>query len=104
MCRLDPSRFYSVRALGLQGEAPRPYLSPPTLTAGEQNLILRVTAKHPRDRLLVSMALGTGLRLSELVGLNVGDIYVPNGTPKTRIRVRPDIAKRGRAGKRVQRE
>ena len=75
-----------------------PYLSPPTLTADEQKLILRVTAKHPRDHLIISMALGTGLRVSELIGLNVGDVFTPDGTPKTRVRVRREIAKRGRAG------
>ena len=74
------------------------YLSPPTLTADEQKLILRTTAKHPRDNLIISMALGTGLRLSELLGLNVGDVFAPDGTPKTRIQVRREIAKRGRVG------
>ncbi len=75
-----------------------PYLSPPTLTQSEQKLILRATAKHPRDHLIISMALGTGLRIGELLGLNVCDVFAPDGTPKTRIRVRPEIAKRGRAG------
>jgi integrase len=75
-----------------------PYLCPPTLTTDEQTLILRATAKHPRDHAIFSMALGTGLRLSELLGLNVGDVFAPDGTPKTRIRVRREIAKRGRAG------
>jgi integrase len=75
-----------------------PYLSPPTLTADEQALILRATAGNPRDHLIISMALGTGLRLGELVGLNVGDVYAPDGTPRVRVRVRPEIAKRGRAG------
>ena len=75
-----------------------PYLSPSTLTADEQKLILRATAKHPRDHLIISMALGTGLRLGELVGLNVGDVFAPDGTPKTRLRVRREIAKGGRAG------
>jgi integrase len=75
-----------------------PYLSPQTLTTDEQKLILRATSKHPRDHLIFSMALGTGLRLGELVGLNVADVYAPDGTPKTRIRVRREIAKRGRAG------
>jgi len=75
-----------------------PYLSPPTLTADEQALILRATAGNPRDHLIFSMALGTGLRLGELVGLNVGDVYAPDGTPRVRVRVRPEIAKRGRAG------
>jgi len=73
-----------------------PYLSPQTLTTDEQKLILRTTAKHPRDHLIFSMALGTGLRLGELVGLNVGDVFAANGRPKTRIR--REIAKRGRAG------
>ena len=75
-----------------------PHLSPTTLTADEQKLILRTTAKHQRDHLIISMALGTGLRLGEIVGLNVGDIYAPNGTPKVRVRVRREIAKGGRAG------
>ncbi|MCH7779363.1 MAG: tyrosine-type recombinase/integrase, partial [Acidobacteria bacterium] len=75
-----------------------PYLSPTTLTQDEQRLILRATAKNQRDHLIISMALGTGLRLCELVGLNVGDIYAPDGTPKVRVRVRREIAKGGRAG------
>ena len=75
-----------------------PYLSPSTLTADEQKLILRVTAKHPRDHLVFSMALGTGLRISELLGLNVGDVFAPDGTPKARVRVSREIAKRGRVG------
>jgi integrase len=44
------------------------------------------------------MALGTGLRLGEIVGLNVGDVYFPDGRPKSRIRLRGEIAKGGRAG------
>ncbi len=74
------------------------HLSPTTLTQVEQRAILRATAKHPRDHLIYSLALGTGLRLGELVGLDVGDVFATDGTPKTRIRVRPEIAKRGRAG------
>jgi integrase len=34
------------------------------------------------------MALGTGMRLSELLGLEVGDVFAPDERPKTRIRVR----------------
>ena len=75
-----------------------PYLSPSTLTTDEQTLILRATAGNPRDHLIISVALGTGLRLGELVGLNVGDVYSPDGTPRVRVRIRPEIAKRGRAG------
>ena len=75
-----------------------PYLCPMTLTADEQRLILRVTAKHRRDHLILSLALGTGLRIGELLGLDVGDVFAPDGAPKTRVYVRPAIAKRGRAG------
>ncbi len=75
-----------------------PTLSPTTLTQAEQRTILRATAKHPRDHLIISMALGTGLRLGELTGLNVGDVYTPDGTPKVRVRIRREIAKGGRAG------
>ena len=74
-----------------------PYLSPTTLTEAEQDAILKATAKHPRDHLIISMALGTGLRLAELVGLNVGDVFAPDGTPKVRVRIRREIAKGRRA-------
>src|SRR5881396_2489261 len=79
-------------------EATMPHLSPPTLTHGEQKAILRATRRNPRDHLIYSLALGTGLRLSEIVGLNVGDVYTPDGRPKNRVRLRPEIAKNGRAG------
>src|SRR2546426_10967638 len=73
-------------------------LSPPTLTHAEQRTILRATAKNSRDHLIYSLALGTGLRLAEIVGLNVGDVYTPDGRPKNRVRLRSEIAKNGRAG------
>ena len=75
-----------------------PHLGPQTLTEAEQRAVLRAAADHPRDCLLFSLALGTGLRLAELVGLNVGDAYCLDGTPRVRFRVRIEIAKRGRAG------
>ncbi len=56
------------------------HLAPPTLTAAEQTAILRVTAANPRDHLIFSMALGTGLRVSEIVGLDVADAFTqPHG-------------------------
>ena len=58
------------------------HLSPTTLTHAEQRTILRATAKHPRDHLIYSLAIGTGLRLSELVGLNVDDVFSPDGAPR----------------------
>ncbi len=63
-----------------------PHLSPQTLTRGEQKAILRATVRNPRDHLIYSLALGTGLRLAEVVGLNVGDVYGPTGKPKNRVR------------------
>jgi len=74
-----------------------PHLSPQTLTRGEQRAILRATRPNLRDHLIYSLALGTGLRLAEIVGLNVGDVYTPGGKPKNRIRLRREIAKGGRS-------
>ncbi|MBZ5638818.1 MAG: site-specific integrase [Acidobacteriia bacterium] len=74
-----------------------PHLAPPTLTAAEQKAILRATAGNVRDHTIFSMALGTGLRLAELVGLNVGDVFAPEGAPRVRVRIRFEIAKGGRA-------
>src|SRR5216684_5788742 len=74
------------------------HLSPQTLTHTEQRTILRATAPNLRDHLIYSLALGTGLRLAEIVGLNIGDVYTPDGKPKNRFRLRPEIAKNGRAG------
>ena len=74
-----------------------PHLSPTTLTTDEQRLILRATQANLRDHTIYSLALGTGLRLAEIVGLNVGDVYAPDGTPRVRVRVRAAIAKGGRA-------
>jgi integrase/recombinase XerC len=73
-----------------------PYLSPQTLTRDEQQRVLQAVAAHPRDGAIVSLALGTGLRISEILGLNVGDVFAPSGTPKVRVRIRPEIAKGGR--------
>jgi integrase/recombinase XerC len=74
-----------------------PHLSPTTLTTDEQRLILRATTGNVRDHTIISLALGTGLRLAELVGLNVSDVFAPDGTPRVRVRMRAAIAKGGRA-------
>jgi integrase len=59
--------------------------------------LLEVSASHPRDHVIFSLALGTGLRLAEIVGLNVGDVFTFIGVPRGRIRLRKEIAKGGRA-------
>lgn len=74
-----------------------PHLAPPTLTAAEQKEVLRITAPNVRDHLVFSMALGTGLRLAELVGVNVGDVFARDGLPRVRVPIRKEIAKGGRA-------
>ncbi|MDZ4806461.1 MAG: site-specific integrase [Candidatus Eisenbacteria bacterium] len=75
-----------------------PTRSPDTLTAAEQAALLRASAGHPRDHIILSFALGTGLRLGEIVGLNVGDVFTLDGTPRVRVRIRAEIAKGGRVG------
>lgn len=74
------------------------HLSPETLTTDDVQCLLHATVQHPRDHAIVSLALGTGLRLGELVGLNVGDVFFPTGQPRSRVRVRAEIAKGGRVG------
>src|SRR5258705_13904209 len=73
-------------------------LSPKTLTQAEQRTVLRATARNPRDHLIYSLALGTGLRLAEIVGLSVWDVYTPDGRSRARLKIRPEIAKGGRTG------
>jgi integrase len=75
--------------------APFPLTSSPT--DDEQRAVLRATAASVRDHTVVSLALGTGLRLAEIVGLDVGDVFAPNGTPRVRVPIRKEIAKGGRA-------
>ena len=78
-------------------EATVPHLSPTTLATDEQRLILRATTGNIRDHTIISLALGTGRCLAEIVGLNVGDVFAPDGTPRIRVRVCAAIAKGGRA-------
>ena len=75
-----------------------PHLSPQTLMQSERRAILCATTPNLRDHLIYSLALGTGLRLAEIAGLNVGDVYSPEGRPRNRVRLRPEIAKGGRVG------
>ena len=61
-----------------------PHLSPTTLTTDEQRLILRATSGNVRDHTIISLALGTGLRLAEIVGLDGGDKPIDNHRPVRR--------------------
>src|SRR5258706_8508428 len=76
------------------------FITPKTLTAQEQGRLLRAVRDQGsrRDRAILSLALGTGLRLRELVGLNVGDVS-PNGRRVNwRVPLDPKITKGGRGG------
>jgi len=66
----------------------RPALRPPTPTESETEAILAATADNVRDHVIYSLALGTGLRLAETVGLNVGDVFAADGTHRSRVRIR----------------
>lgn len=66
-------------------------LPPKTLTNAEQNALLDTTGLHAkgyRDHMVFSMALGTGLRESEIAALDVGDIINRNGNPRQRVELR----------------
>ena len=70
--------------------------APSTLTSEEQRRLLEITAEDPetfRDHMLLAVALGTGLRLHEILALNVGDM-ARDGKPRSRVRLR--VAKGGR--------
>jgi integrase len=43
-----------------------PHLSPTTLTIDEQRAVLHTTQARLRDHTIISLALGTGLRLAEI--------------------------------------
>ena len=65
--------------------------APKTLTEREQRLLLKATGEHRagyRDHVLYSMALATGLRAHELVGLDLGDVFDEAGTARRRVRLR----------------
>ena len=71
-------------------------MAPSTLTTDEQRRLLDATAADPeafRDHMLLAVALGTGLRLHEILALNVGDV-ARDGKPRSRVRLR--VAKGGR--------
>ena len=74
--------------------------APTTLTAAEVKALLDGTARSDddlRDHVLFSIALGTGLRVSECVALNVGDVANGRGA-KGVWTLRPECTKGGRGG------
>lgn len=75
-------------------------LAPKTLTEAEQSALLKATdsTDTARDHLLFAVALGSGLRESEIVGLNVGDVTHATTGRATR-RVELAVYKRSAKGK-----
>jgi len=76
------------------------YRAPETMTRLEQERLLEVSGQspRPRDHVMFSLALGTGLRLGELLGLNVGDVTGDGVHVRMRVRLRPETTKGGRKG------
>ena len=55
-------------------------LAPKTLTNQEIDAVLFVSASSPRDHLIIRVAIGTSLRLAEIISLNVGQVYLDGKT------------------------
>lgn len=77
---------------------PRTRLAPTTMTSQEQKALLQATRSSIRDHTILSLALGTGLRLNELLGLDIGDVAPDGATVRTRIPLPPAITKGHRGG------
>lgn len=64
---------------------------PKTMTLEEQVAIRRASGQHKstfRDHVLLSIALGTALRIHEIVALNIGDVRDVNGAIRRRFALR----------------
>src|SRR5262245_17053590 len=74
--------------------------TPTTLSAAEQARLLEVVAGQGsrRDLALLTLALSTGLRLRELVGLNVGDVTTRSGEVLWKVDLPKGITKGRRGG------
>lgn len=76
---------------------------PRTFTELERKRLLKVSGEHRagfRDHVIISLALGTGLREHELLALDLGDVYDTDGLTKRRVRLR--VFKRSSAEPAVQ--
>jgi site-specific recombinase XerC len=73
---------------------------PKTLSADEQARLLEVVAREGsrRDLAMLTLALGTGLRLKEILGLNVGDVTTRSGEVVWKVELPKGITKGRRGG------
>jgi integrase len=72
------------------GYATRTRRPPRTLTEAEQLRILKITGRDRdgfRDHVILSLALGCGLRESEIVGLDVDDVTADGRTPRRSLKL-----------------
>ena len=72
--------------------------APRSMSASEQAKVLKVTGEHVhgfRDHVMISMALGTALRESELAALNIGDVLTLHRDVRTQIELQV-YARKGR--------
>lgn len=72
------------------GYADRTKAPPRTLGAEEQAKLLKVSGEHVdgfRDHVIFSLALGTALRISEIVGLDMIDVVTKEGKVRRLIRL-----------------
>lgn len=73
---------------------------PKTLSADEQARLIEVVAGRGsrRDLAMLTLALGTGLRLKEVLGLNVGDVTTRAGAVVWKVELPKGITKGRRGG------
>jgi site-specific recombinase XerC len=73
---------------------------PKSLTKREERDLLRAvrTRGCPRDRAILTVALGTGLRLRELAGLNVRDVCSEGAQIAWKFALDPKLTKCGKGG------
>ena len=74
--------------------------TPDTLTVAESKALLEATGRGDgdlRDHIIFSIALGTGLRVSEISALNIADVANGRGA-KGVWTLRPETTKGGRGG------
>ena len=78
----------------------QPFKPPKSLTRQEERELLRAVRSRgcPRDRALLTVALGTGLRLRELAGLNVGDVCSDEAQIAWKFALDPRLTKCGKGG------
>ncbi len=76
------------------------FVAPKTLAKNEQRRLLGAVRARgsPRDLAILTLALGTGLRFRELVGLNVGDVCPDGRGIAWKVALDPRLTKGHRGG------